>query len=166
MSRSVMPDLAEFERMKQNLLIRVEVTDKQRKRRHRITAIGVAGALAVAMTAGAIMIAAAPQGQINYLTDCYGAADLNSVHGTSVYLPGDLKETTPTPLAERVRLAEDMCGASWSVGTFADGESVDGVYAVPDLVTCQLPDKRLAVFPSQRPPEELCMSLGLTTPHD
>lgn len=166
MTRILLPEAAEFERMKQDLLIRVAVTDKQRKRRHRLTAIGVASALALATTAGAIAIASAPQGQINYLSDCYGAADLNSLHGTSVYLPGDMTSTSPTPLKERVRLAEDMCGASWQVGTFADTERPEGVYPIPDLVTCQLADKRLAVFPSQRPPEDLCLSLGLTTPHD
>ncbi|MGO4105536.1 hypothetical protein AB4Y63_16425 [Leifsonia sp. YAF41] len=166
MNRSLLPDTAEFERMKQNLLTTVAALDVQRKRRHRITAISVAGALVLATTAGAIMIASAPQGQINYLMDCYGAADMNSLHGSSVYLPGNPEEKTPTPLAERIRLAVDMCGASWQVGTFADTESADGVYPVPALVTCQLPDRRLAVFPSQRPPEELCVSLGLTTPHD
>jgi hypothetical protein len=165
MSRSLLPEAAEFERMKHDLLARVAADDAQRKRRHRVTAISVAGVLAIATTAGAIVMAA-PQGQINYLTDCYGAADMNALHGTSVYLPGDKAQTAPTPLAERERLAEDMCAASWQVGTFADKESPDGVYSVPDLVTCQLSDKRLAVFPSQRPPEDLCLSLGLTTPHD
>jgi hypothetical protein len=166
MNRSLLPEAAEFERMKRDLLTRVAVTDRQRKRRQHLTALGVSAALALATTAGAILINAAPQGQINYLSDCYGSADMSAVHGTSVYLPGDMNETTPTPLPERVHLAEEMCGASWQVGTFAGTSSADGVYPSPDLVTCQLADKRLAVFPSSREPEELCTSLGLTAPHD
>ena len=155
---ATMPDSIEFERMKENLLTAASLSDQRRTRRHRIAAIGIAATMVAGTTAGAIVIARAPQGQINYVADCYAAADINSQHGTSAYLPGDENSKTATPLDQRVKLAEDMCAATWQVGTF-------GSTSVPNLVTCQLPDGRLAVFPSNDSQSKLCEQLSLETPH-
>jgi hypothetical protein len=166
MNHDLLPDTAEFERMQRNLLATIDTTGKRRTRRHRLTAIGIAGALAVATTAGAIAIARAPQSQINYTVDCYAAADLGAAHGTSLYLPGDRTSAKPTLLGERISLAEDMCRATWEVGTFVHTPGGGSTFPVPNLVTCQLPDSRLAVFPANQAAAGLCTHLGLTTPHD
>ncbi|MFP3670230.1 hypothetical protein SB717_34655, partial [Priestia sp. SIMBA_032] len=100
------------------LLDAIASDDRRRTRRHRLIAVGVAGAIVAGTTAGAIAIARAAQGQINYTADCYAAADLGSRHGTSVLGTADLGEKTPTPLSERVALAEEMCAATWRIGTF------------------------------------------------
>jgi hypothetical protein len=165
--RSLLPDDTRFEELKGQLLDTIAADDRRRTRRHRLAAIGIAGALVAGTTAGAIAIARASQGQINYLTDCYGADDLGSRHATSVWLPGDMSEKTPTPVAERIALAEDICAATWRVGTFRpEGSSADADEPVPHLATCQLPDGRLGVFPSEQAVAELCSRLGLTIPHE
>jgi hypothetical protein len=164
--RSLLPDDTRFEELKGRLLDTIAVDDRRRTRRHRLAAIGIAGALVASTTAGAIAVALASQGQRNYLVDCYQTADLGSRHGTSVWLPGDLDEKTPTPVAERIALAEDQCAASWRSGAFEpDGGASGDEYPVPHLETCQLPDGRLAVFPSELAVEELCSRLGLALPH-
>lgn len=165
--RSLLPDSAGFEEMKSRLLDTIATEDRRRTRRHRLAAIGIAGALVAGTTGGAIAIARASQGHIDYLADCYAAADLGSRHGTSVYLPGDLDTRTATPLTERVALAEDMCAATWRTGAFLpQGTVPDAEQPVPPLETCQLPDGRLATFPSELALKELCSRLGLTVPHE
>lgn len=165
--RSLLPDDTRFEELKGRLLDTIAADDRRRTRRHRLAAIGIAGALVAGTTAGAIAVARASQGQINYLVDCYSAADLGSRHGTSVWAPGDLDEKTPTPIAERIALAEDQCAATWRTGVFdPDGGTDGGEHPVPDLETCQLPDGRLAVFPSELAVKELCTKLGLALPHE
>lgn len=159
-------DDADVTRLKAGVLAGAATADRRRTRKHRLLALGIAGAVAAATTAGAVAIARASQGQINYTADCYAAASLDSQHGTSLYLPGDQTSKRATPLAERVRLAEAMCAETWRIGTFSSTPGADGSYPVPDLTVCQLPDDRLAVFPSARPPGQLCPDLGLTTPHD
>lgn len=175
--RSLLPDDTRFEELKGRLLDTIAADDRRRTRRHRLAAIGIAGALVAGTTAGAIAVARASQGQINYLVDCYGAADLGARHGTSVWAPGDLDEKSPTPIAERIALAEDQCAATWRTGVFEPGggtsDGSDGTgtgtsgdeHPVPDLKTCQLPDGRLAVFPSELAVKELCSRLGLAPPH-
>lgn len=163
--RSLLPDAAGFEELKGRLLDTIAADDRRRTRRHRWAAVGIAGALVAGTTAGAVAVARASQGQIDYTADCYAAADLGSRHGTSLYLPGDLDEKTPTPLAERVALAEDMCAASWRTGAFL-GKVVTEDQPVPPLETCQLPDGRLATFPSELALAELCSRLGLAVPHE
>ncbi|MFF2053462.1 hypothetical protein ACFVU2_17810 [Leifsonia sp. NPDC058194] len=165
--RSLLPDDSRFEELKGRLLDTIAADDRRRTRRHRLAAIGIAGALVAGTTAGGIAIARASQGQINYLVDCYDAADLGSRHGTSVYLPGDLDEKTPTPIDERVALAEEQCAAGWRAGDGRSASMSDGkVHPVPHLETCQLPDGRLAVFPSEVALAELCAKLGLSVPRE
>lgn len=164
-SKPSLPVADGFDRMKDTVLSRIDTRSRKRTRRHRLVAISAAFIVALGTTAGAIAIAAAPQGQINYTTDCYAAADLGSRHGTSTYLPGNQADTTPTPLEERISLATQQCAATWSVGTFAK-TGTDGPFTVPHLVACQLPDERLAVFPSSGSVDTTCSTLGLSTPHD
>jgi hypothetical protein len=79
----------------------------------------------------------------------------------------DLGTKSPTPLEERIRLAEEMCAATWRIGTFSpEGSSSTADEPVPNLETCELPDGRLAVFPSDLAVRELCSRLGLTIPHE
>jgi len=156
-----------FDQLKRRILDTVAVDERRKTRKHRLIALGIAGSLALGTTAGAIAVARASQGQINYLMDCYSSADVNSRHATSVYLPGDLSSKTPTPLSERIRLAEDMCAATWRLGSFSPGGSTaDREFPVPELQTCQLPDGRLGVFPSDLAASELCTRLGLASPHE
>ncbi len=165
----LLPDDTDYARMKRDLLTAIAVDDRYRTRKHRIAVFGIASALTVATTAGVMVIARAPQGQVNYTADCYASADLGAKHGTSAYLPGyNSAVTTLNPLAERVQLAEEMCAATWRIGTFRPGQTVPqgAVYPVPQLVACQLPDLRLAVFPSAKPAGKLCPELGLTTPRE
>src|SRR5437868_3082386 len=108
-TRDFLPTDDRFDEIKQRILGTIDLDDRRRTRKHRLIALGVAGALVAGTTAGAIAIAQAPQGQINYTADCYAAADLGSRHGTSQYLPGDQDAKTPTPLDQRIALAEEMC---------------------------------------------------------
>ena len=166
-NHDLLPTDERFEQIKTNLFETIAVDDRRRTRKHRIIAIGVAGAIVAGTTAGAIAVALASQGQINNVTDCYAAADLNSRHGTSVMVTADLDEKTPNPLDARIRLAEDMCAATWRTGVFSpEGSSSTADYPVPHLETCQLPDGRLAVFPSDQALSELCSRLGLTIPRE
>lgn len=163
----LLPTDERFDQIKHRVLDAVAVDDRRRTRKHRLIALGIAGTIALGTTAGAIAIARAPQGQINYVADCYASADLGSRHATSAYLPGDQSAKTPTPLKQRVSLAEDMCAATWRIGTFSPGGSTaDREFPVPNLETCQLPDGRLGVFPSDLAANELCSQLGLTSPHE
>lgn len=165
--RSLLPDDTRFEELKGRLLDTIAADDRRRTRRHRLAAIGIAGALVAGTTAGGIAIARASQGQINDTVECYATADLGSEHFTSAYQPGDLNATTPTPLDERVALAVDQCAAGWRTGAFLPGppQSVDDE-PVPSLEACQLPDGRLAVFPSERALAKLCAGLGLSLPRE
>lgn len=151
----------ELARMKTVIDQTIDRNTRRRTRRHRLAALGAAGVIVLGTSAGALAIAAAPQGQVNYTADCYAAADLTAQHGTSVYLPGDEDSANPVPVAKRVALATDMCAQTWKIGTFSAASS-----GVPDLVACQLPDQRLGIFPSSKPADELCSTLGLGTPHD
>jgi hypothetical protein len=163
----LLPSDERFDQIKNRILDEIAVDDRRRTRTHRLIALGIAGGLALGTTAGAIAIAQAPQGQINYVADCYASADLNARHATSVYLPGDQNAEAPTPLQQRIDLAEDMCAATWRIGSFSPGGSTaDREFPVPDLTTCQLPDGRLGVFPSDLAARELCTRLGLTSPHE
>ncbi|NUU06417.1 hypothetical protein [Leifsonia sp. C5G2] len=166
-NHDLLPADEHFHQLKLRVLDTIAVGERRRTRKHRLIAMGIAGTLALGTTAGAIAIARASQGQINYLMDCYASADLDSRHATSVYLPGDQSSKTPTPLSERVTLAEDMCAATWRIGSFSPGGSTsDREFPVPDLQTCQLPDGRLGVFPSELAASELCTRLGLASPHE
>jgi len=166
-NHDLLPTDEHFDEIKHRVLDAIAVDDRRRTRKHRLIALGIAGSLALGTTAGAIAIARAPQGQINYLADCYASADLGARHATSVYAPGDPNSKTPTPLPQRISLAEDMCAATWRIGTFSPGGSTaDREFPVPNLETCQLPDGRLGVFPSDLAPSELCSRLGLTSPHE
>jgi len=163
----LLPADERFDQIKHRVLEAIAADDRRRTRKHRLIALGIAGSLALGTTAGAVAIAQAPQGQINYVADCYAGADLNSRHATSAYLPGDQNAKTPTPLQERIGLAEDMCAATWRIGTFSPGGSTaTREFPVPNLKTCQLPDGRLGVFPSDLAVSELCPQLGLTSPHE
>lgn len=165
--QGLLPDARHFEQSKHRLFEAIAVDDRRTTRRHRLIALGVAAALVSGTTAGAYAIAQASQGQINYLTDCYAAADKHARHGTSVYAPGDRNDPAPTPLRQRIQLAEDMCAATWRIGTFSPGGSTnDREFPVPNLEACELPDGRLAVFPSDLAVSELCSRLGLTIPHE
>ncbi|MGN6762283.1 MAG: hypothetical protein ACTHJI_13270 [Leifsonia sp.] len=166
-NHNLLPTDERFDQIKERLLDVVAADDRRRTRKHRLIAIGVAGAIVAGTTGAAIAIALASQGRINYETDCYAAADLGSRHGSSVPVTADLGEKTPTPLSERIRNAEDVCAATWRIGTFSpEGSSSTAEYPVPHLETCQLPDGRLAVFPSDQALSELCSRLGLTIPHE
>jgi hypothetical protein len=163
----LLPPDERFDEIKERLFGAIAADDRRRTRTHRLIALGVAGAIVAGTTAGAIAIARASQGQINYTTDCYAAADLGSRHGTSVLGTADLGTKSPTPLEERIRLAEEMCAATWRIGTFSpEGSSSTADEPVPNLETCELPDGRLAVFPSDLAVRELCSRLGLTIPHE
>ena len=157
------PEDDEYMRMKASVLDTIDTRSRQRTRRHRLAAVGIAGIIVLGTTAGAIAIAAAPQGQINYTADCYRAADMTAQHGTSIYLPGNQADATATPLAQRIALATQMCASTWSVGTFAK-RGATAPFAVPPLVACQLPDERLAIFPSSKSVDVTCAALGLTAP--
>lgn len=166
-AHELLPTDERFEQIKADLFETIAVDDRRRTRTHRIIAIGVAGAIVAGTTAGAIAIARAAQGQVNNVTDCYAAADLGSRHGTTVMATADLDEKTPNALDQRIRLAEEMCAATWRIGTFSpEGSSSTADLPVPHLETCQLPDGRLAVFPSDQALSELCSRLGLTIPHE
>lgn len=147
-------------RMKTAIDQTIDRNSRRRTRRHRLVALGAAGIVVLGTSAGALAVASAPQGQVNYTADCYASANLSAQHGTSVYLPGDEDSTESVPVAKRVQLATDMCAQTWKIGTFSDGTTV------PSLVACQLPDQRLGLFPSSKPADELCSTLGLATPHD
>lgn len=166
-SPAFLPTDDRFDQLKQSMFAEIARTERRRTRKHRLVALGIAGSIALGTTAGAIAIAEASQGQINYTADCYAAADLGARHGTSLYAPGDLDAKKPTPIGERVSLAEEMCAATWRIGTFSPGGSTSTKeFPVPDLETCQLPDGRLAVFPSDLAASELCPRLGLASPHE
>lgn len=163
----LLPADERFDQIKLRVLETIDAVDRQRTRNHRLIALGIAGSLALGTTAGAVAIAQAPQGQINYVADCYASVDLNSRHATSAYLPGDQNAKSPTPLQQRIHLAEDMCAATWRIGTFSPGgATATREFPVPNLETCQLPDGRLGVFPSDLAVSELCSQLGLTSPHE
>lgn len=166
-NHDLLPTDERFDQIKLRVLETVADGERRRTRKHRLIAMGIAGSLALGTTAGAIAIARAPQGQINYVADCYASADLDARHATSVYGPGDQGSKVPTPLSERISLAEDMCAATWRIGSFSPGGSTaDREFPVPNLKTCQLPDGRLGVFPSDLAASELCTRLGLTSPHE
>ncbi|GIT79629.1 hypothetical protein LLS1_12980 [Leifsonia sp. LS1] len=163
--RSLLPDDTRFEELRDRLLDTIATDDRRRTRRHRLAAIGIAGVLVAGTTAGGIAIARASQGEINDTVECYGTADLNGPSFTSAWQPGDLEATTPTPLEQRIALAEDQCAAGWRIGSFRpQGSSSDADEPVPALKACQLPDGRLAVFPSERAVADLCARLGLSLP--
>ncbi len=162
-----LPSDADLERMLSATMGTIAEKGRRKTRKHRIAAIGLAGIVAIGCTAGGLAIARASQGAINYTAECYGAADTNSTHFTSFYLPGDITTRAATPLAERISLAKEQCAASWRIGTFEkDRSSIpEGkTFTVPDLVACQLPDDRLGIFPSSKPPAETCSALELATP--
>jgi hypothetical protein len=158
-------DTDDYSRMKTSILDTIDTRSRERTLRHRLVALGAVGVILLGTTAGAVAIAAAPQGQINYTADCYAASDMSAQHGTSGYLPGNMADATATPLAERISLATQQCAASWSVGTFAKA-GTSAPFTVPSLVACQLPDQRLAIFPSNASVDATCSALGLATPHD
>jgi hypothetical protein len=162
-----LPSDADLERMLSATMGTISEKGRRKTRKHRIAAIALAGIVAIGCTAGGLAIARASQGAINYTAECYGAADTNSTHFTSFYLPGDITTRSATPLAERISLAKEQCAASWRIGTFEkDRSSIpEGkTFTVPDLVACQLPDDRLGIFPSSKPPAEACSALELATP--
>lgn len=163
------PSDADLERMLFATMETIAERGRRRTRRHRVAAIGIAGMVAIGCTAGGLAIASASQGAISYTAECYGAADTNSTHFTSFYLPGDITTRAATPLAERVSLAKEQCAASWQIGTFEkDRSSIpEGkTFPVPNLVACQLPDNRLGIFPSSKPTAETCSALALATPRN
>jgi hypothetical protein len=59
----------------------------------------------------------------------------------------------------------DMCASTWKIGTFAKA-GTSAPFTAPPLVACQLPDERLAIFPSSASVGATCSALGLATPHD
>ncbi|RFA07656.1 hypothetical protein B7R21_15920 [Subtercola boreus] len=164
-----LPSDSDYARMKVDLFTTITVRERARTKKHRLAALGIAGALALGTTAGALVIAQASQGQINYTAECYGAADLTSTHFTTLYLPGDQTTEQATPLAERTALAIDQCSASWVVGTFEQDRAnipAGKMFPTPLLIACQLPDHRLGVFPSTEPAQVVCARLGLSTPRN
>lgn len=166
-NHELLPSAEHFEHLKQGMLGAVAADDRRRTRRHRLIALGIAGSLVAGTTAGAIAVARATQGQINNLVECYASADLGSEHATSVYAPGDLNAKTPSPIEDRIALAKDQCAAAWRIGSFSPGgASRTEEFPIPNLEACQLPDARLAVFPSDLAVRELCSRLGLTIPHE
>ena len=162
-----LPSDADLERMLSATMGTIAEKRRRTTKKHRIAAVGLAAVVALGCTAAGLAIARASQGAISYTAECYGAADTNSMHFTSFYLPGDINAKAATPVAERISLATEQCAASWSVGTFEkDLSSIpEGkTFTVPDLVACQLPDDRLGIFPSSKPPAETCSALELATP--
>lgn len=168
-SRLTLPSDADLERMLSATMGAITAKGRRKTKKHRLAAIGLVGLLALGSTAAGIAIARASQGAINYTAVCFAAADTNSTHFATLYLPGDLKEQQATPVAERVRLATEQCAASWAVGTFEKNRSSipEGTtFPVPNLVACQLPDERLGIFPSKTSPAETCSALQLATPRN
>jgi hypothetical protein len=143
-----------------------ERTPRFSRARKAAVAAGAAGAVAVALTGGAIAVVQATQDQVSYSVQCYDAASTNA-HFTTVGTP----IATDNVTGEESRDATNpvtTCGDIWRMGLIgqdaapADPNAAD--FAVPELVGCTLGNGVGAGFPrgdSTATSEEFCRDLGL-----
>jgi len=163
------------ERSRFEVMRTVEAELPMLARRHRrrvgIT-IAVAGAAALALTAGTIAVVQATREQINYSVLCYSGASTSSSYTTATD-----PTATNTKTGQTDRKATDpvsVCGETWRMGLV--GQKPDpqrdpntANFPVPKLVACTTANGVGAAFPrgnSSATGTDFCNSLGLTPwPH-
>ncbi|MEV8144886.1 MULTISPECIES: hypothetical protein [Micrococcaceae] len=138
---------------------------KQAKTAHRrkVTLIAGSGALALGITAGAIIIPAT-QTQLDSTARCYSDQSTESQYSDVALADGQAELNQSSAITN--------CGAAWAYGNITLGQvhitdNQQPIAAAPPLGVCLQPNDILAVFPltsaagTVLTPEELCQKLSL-----
>lgn len=136
---------------------------EQATRRRKVTLIAGAGALALGVTAGAIIIPAT-QPQLDTTARCYSAQNTESQYSDVALADGQ------TVLNQARAITN--CGAAWAYGNITPGkvqmtDNQQPITTAPPLGVCLQPNDILAVFPltsesgTVLTQAELCQKLSL-----
>jgi len=151
----------QFQRLRRGVTRRI----RNRRRGHRVIALGATGAVALAATAGGIIVNPSPAESLDSYFDCHHSLDRQASWGGALaYFPEEAKKG-PLTLEARMAKAIDICKTGWAVGEVnSDWKPI----AVPNPTVCQLPDRRLSVWPNPQglSPKDLCWSVALSVPHE
>ncbi|MDM4764291.1 hypothetical protein QT381_14890 [Galbitalea sp. SE-J8] len=155
------------DRMLDRITASIEGRARRRTRRHRVVALAGVATIALAATAGALVVRQATGVERN-IAECYAAASLDAQH-TGAVLGAPVGENAPALVDDRARIAQglDMCAAAWRLGQFEPDPDAAGSgreFTVPPLVPCVLADGRFGYFPSAN--ADVCSRLGLGSPSD
>ena len=159
---------ARLAEVRDNLLATVPTTRTPRFSRAGRVGIAItgAGAIAVALTAGAIAVAQASHEEVAYSVQCYDRPSLSAVYTTvgvaaaTKVAPGSAARESTDPVA--------TCADMWRMGILGQKSVPDDPNAanfpIPELVGCTLPNGVGAGFPragSNASAQEFCSNLGL-----
>jgi hypothetical protein len=160
------PTEDQLSRMRRNILTEATLEPRRRRTRSVLLVAAIVGGMAVATTAGAIVVRAATVDAQNTSFDCYTSDDLNSAHGTTAYVNDGRETTQLLTVRDRVAKALQTCEAGYQA--VETGASTATGPDVPNPTACVLSDARIAVLPNAKSLAEsvFCSNLGLAAPQD